>query len=154
MIASGLSIMAVGMSSSFNTFSFNPEVLLGLLGLGLTWLSIMLRGKIWVYVLMVVLILSFTSLVSISYINFTLSFGSVHINLFVLALLVAHLVMNFGDPEVKAPPAPEGGWTKVNVIKHENQDKSDTEIKNMLDGELSSDKRQALEEILESRKIH
>jgi len=64
------------------------------------------------------------------------------------------MVLNFGEPAETAPPAPEGGWTKVNVLKHENQDKSDAEINVILEGELSSEKRQALEEILESRKIH
>ena len=154
MITSGLSVLAVYMSTSFTSFSFDGAVILGFLGLGLTWVSTLLKRKIWVYLFLVILGLSFTPIINVSYINFTLSLGSVEINLFILSLFIAHMVLNFGEPAETAPPAPEGGWTKVNVLKHENQDKSDVEINVMLEGELSSEKRQALEEILESRKIH
>lgn len=88
---------------------------------------------------------------SISQISFSLSVGSFDLNLFTLALLIAHLVLNFGDEPNQLPTTPEGGWTKVNWLKHEHQDKTDKEIESMLTEELAGELRQALEELLASR---
>ncbi|PHR17158.1 MAG: hypothetical protein COA38_21150 [Fluviicola sp.] len=156
-IASGLSIIAMYMSSSFFSF-LNPRsinidlpVVMGFLGIGLTWITMLLKRKIWVYFFLFVIGFSFTSMVTLSYFNFSLFILSLELNLITLPLLIAHFVLNFGDPSEPAPPTPEDGWTKVNVFKHYNQNKSNEAIVRMLKGELVPEARQALEEILESR---
>ena len=141
------------MSSSYSNLfaTVNLPVLTGLIGLGITWLLTLFGKKIWVYAFIAILVLSFFPFLSISQISFSLSFGSFDLNLFTLALFIAHLVLNFSDEPKQLPPTPEGGWTKVNWLKHEHQDKTDEEIESMLKEELAPELRQALEELLASR---
>lgn len=157
MIASGLSLASVFMSSfsplSFSMDAINPDssYLFGLIGFALTWASMFLKRQIWVYAFLIVMGAAFTQYVEVSFLRFSLHINSFELNFINLALLIAHMVLNFGDKDESTPPPPEGGWTKVNWFKHQHQNKTDEEIQRMLDGELVSEARQALEEILESR---
>lgn len=158
LITLGLSLASVFMTSFFSLslvngeFSINYPSLFGLIGLVVTCATIPLKREIWVYAFMIVIGASFTPYVEVSFLRFSLFLGSFELNFISLALLIAHMALNLGDKDASIPPPPVEGWTKVNWFKHQHQDKSDEEIQRLLNGDLVPEAKQALEEILESRK--
>ncbi len=157
LIASGLSLASVFMTSfsplspAGSSFSISAPSLFGLIGLAVTCASIALKREIWVYAFMIVIGASFTPYVEVSFLRFSLFLGSFELNFISLALLLTHMALNFGNKGVDSSTSKIDS-EKVNRFVQMHENKSDEEIKRLMDGDLIPEAKQALEEILKSRK--
>ena len=81
----------------FEYQSINFQIIYGLIGLIITLVFILLGKKYWKYIFLVLLIVSFTSLIRFSNLSIYFGINFIQIELSVLPLLILHLVLN---PEV------------------------------------------------------
>lgn len=101
LIASGLCVFSVFETFVSNLIAdadvrylYSTDTLLGLLALLIIWSSLLIHKKLWVYLFLIVLLVSFSSLIEFSNLTLTISIGSLTINCIALGLTISHFALN------------------------------------------------------------
>lgn len=157
-IASGLSILAfletiisniTGTSDLFHMFGNN--IIIGAIALAVVWLSKLINEKVWVYLFLFVLLISFSNRLDFSNFKISFSINELDINLIALVLTISHLGLNTETFKIKERTAQDINnefENKVEYFLKKFSSKTYEELKTLENNDLIPEAKAAIDKLI------
>lgn len=162
-IASGLSLLTLSgtfisniFDSSGYTYLYETDIIIGAIALVLLWTSKLINKKIWIYLLLLTLIASFSNWVDFSNIKLSFSIGSLEINLIALTLTISHFVLNSDTFQIKEKTQEDitnEFETKVDYYINKFSSKSLDELKTRENNDLIPEAKEAIKRLINEKSV-
>ena len=132
-------------------YIYSSYILIALLGLTITWLSMLLKRGIWVYVFLLLLIASFSDKVRFGSFILEFSVGPLDIDVIALSLIISHILLNAStfrveqsDEEIKSDFE-----SKVEYFMKQYSSKTTDELERMSVKDIVPEAKEAIKRIRE-----
>jgi len=163
LITTGLSLLTIAgtfisnlFDSSEYTYVYETDIIIGAIALLIIWTSKLINEKIWIYLLLLALIASFSNWVDFSNFKLTFSIGSLEINLIALALTISHFALNSDTLRVKEKTEEEitiEFETKVDYFINKFSSKSLDELKTRENNDLIPEAKEAIKRLINEKSL-
>lgn len=157
LVATGLSIFSIFLTAFNNLiqneyeYLYSKEILYGVIALSIVWVSKFLHSKVWVYLFLFLLFVSFSDIIDFTEFKLSFSIGSLYINIISLTLTLSHFALNadlFKIPEKTEEEMMNESKEKVNRFVKKFESRSRYELENMLKNKLVPEAKEAIQQLL------